>query len=220
MAGVPAGTGAPGASFPVGAAAGPGAPPDHASAERFRCAGDVASVSPSATATGGSALGNITSHSSGGVRAPRAHAPIRVLYVGGDPRCRHLHLEYLGHLAGVAVRTAADTTTALAVVRRARPSIVVVDAGGEPVDALVQAIVTLDASLPVVVCSADAHEATAGRYLHLGAAAHLPKPFDLARLEGVLRSLARREVVNPFAPSGRHEEGSSTNAHATAASWN
>lgn len=222
--------GATGNSLPLETTLGAPSPLGTVPAERFRCPGGVASLCPSTTATGGSALGNTYEHDArhrarGRRPATGATGAVGrepVLYVADDPWCRDLLVAFVGHLPGFELRTASDPVAALAAVRHERPSVVLVDGrlGGRPAEGFVQHLAALDPTLPVVILSADAHETTARRYLALGAVAYLPKPFDLAHLSGVLRSLARREVVNPLAPSGRHEEGSSTSAHTTAASWN
>lgn len=160
------------------------------------------------------------------VRSERAHdtgvGPVRVLYVEDDAVCRELLAEFLRHVPAMEVVTAPDAASALALLARTRPGVAVVDAwlGGSPADALVAALAAHDPTLPVVMLSADANEATVARFRRLGTAAYLPKPFDLAHLVGVLRSLARREASNPSAPRERHTEGSSSSAHTTATSWN
>ncbi len=130
----------------------------------------------------------------------------------------HLITELFRVLPMFRLATAVGPVALDRLVAERAPSLVLVDVR-EPEAAMAQLAAVRQAPA-VVVLGTDPRPAAAARLLDLGAAAHFLKPVDLAHLVGVLRSLARREAVDPTAPSECHREGSASRAHATAASWN
>jgi DNA-binding NarL/FixJ family response regulator len=131
---------------------------------------------------------------------------------------RHLLTELFRVLPMFRLATATGPLAFDRLVAEHAPSLVIVDVR-DP-EAAVARVAHGPHAPAVVVLGTDPRPAAAARLLELGAAAHFLKPVDLAHLSGVLRSLARREVVDQTAPSECHREGSASHAHATAASWN
>jgi DNA-binding response OmpR family regulator len=116
----------------------------------------------------------------------------RVLVVDDDELTRALLAEVLA-LGGYAVRTAAGGADGLAVLRDWRPDAIVLDVAMPEVDARVFRAVQVDsrqaAGVPVLLVSgarAGELRAIAGE---LGAAAWLPKPFDVRAVVAAVASL-------------------------------
>jgi DNA-binding response OmpR family regulator len=108
--------------------------------------------------------------------------PTRVLVVDDDPLTRML-LEDVLALGGYAVRSAADGADGLTLLRAWRPAAVVLDVMMPDVDARVFRAVQFDspaiADVPVLLLSATRADALRAIADDLGAAAWLPKPFDV-----------------------------------------
>jgi len=82
------------------------------------------------------------------------------------------------------VETAADGMTALAIVRARRPDVIFLDInmpGINGVDVL-KSVKELDATIPVLMVTANADNALAAEAIRRGAFSYVPKPFDLKYL--------------------------------------
>jgi DNA-binding response OmpR family regulator len=119
----------------------------------------------------------------------------RVLVVEDDAATRRLLAEVLAD-AGDRVRAAADGAAGLAVLRRWRPDAIVLDVGMPGVDAAVFRAAQLDlpaaAGVPVLLVSATRAADLAVIARDLGAAAWLPKPFDVDALVATVARLTGR----------------------------
>ncbi len=83
------------------------------------------------------------------------------------------------------VETAADGMTALAIVRARRPDVIFLDInmpGINGVDVL-KSVKELDATIPVLMVTANADNALAAEAIKRGAFSYVPKPFDLKYLD-------------------------------------
>jgi two-component system, OmpR family, alkaline phosphatase synthesis response regulator PhoP len=114
-----------------------------------------------------------------------------VLVVDDDARIVQLARDYLEH-AGFAVLTAADGRSALEVVRRHHPDLVVLDIGLPGLDGLdVTRDLRRDSAVPIVMLTARDDELDKLLGLELGADDYLTKPFSprelVARVKAVLR---------------------------------
>ncbi len=142
----------------------------------------------------------------------------QVLAVVDHADSSHLLTELFRVLPMFRLATAVGAPARHRLVVAPAPALVIVDVR-EPGPTVAE-LVRGPGAPAVVVLGTDPRPAAAARLFDLGAVAHFLKPVDLAHLAGVLCSLARREVVDPTAPSELHREGSATRAHATAASRN
>jgi len=93
------------------------------------------------------------------------------------------------------VETAADGMTALAIVRARRPDVIFLDInmpGINGVDVL-KSVKEIDATIPVLMVTANADNALAAEAIKRGAFSYVPKPFDLKYLNHlVAAALSRR----------------------------
>lgn len=93
------------------------------------------------------------------------------------------------------VETAADGMTALSIVRARRPDVIFLDInmpGINGVDVL-KSVKELDATIPVLMITANADNALAAEAIKRGAFSYVPKPFDLKYLNHlVAAALSRR----------------------------
>jgi CheY-like chemotaxis protein len=131
----------------------------------------------------------------------------RVLYVEDDPSNVKLVQRVLAMRPGVALSVATDGESGLETARRHPPDLVLLDLHlpgiqGEDVFRALAAD-PRTAGIPVVVVSADAAEAAAGRMAGLGAAAYLTKPLDVPRflavIDGTLGAAVAAEGIGPAA---------------------
>jgi two-component system NtrC family response regulator/two-component system nitrogen regulation response regulator GlnG len=112
----------------------------------------------------------------------------------GDPRRRILLVDDEQDILDVLhehfakecdVETAADGMTALAIVRARRPDVIFLDInmpGINGVDVL-KSVKELDATIPVLMVTANADNALAAEAIKRGAFSYVPKPFDLKYLD-------------------------------------
>jgi CheY-like chemotaxis protein len=120
----------------------------------------------------------------------------RVLIVDDEPHIV-LSLEFLLERAGYETVTAADGDQALAMVRQARPDVVLVDImmprrNGYEVCAAIKADPETRA-IPVVMLTAKGQQVEVLKGLELGASAYVTKPFGNAEvLEAIRAVLAAR----------------------------
>ena len=93
------------------------------------------------------------------------------------------------------VETAADGMTALAIVRARRPDVIFLDInmpGINGVDVL-KSVKELDATIPVLMITANADNTLAAEAIKRGAFSYVPKPFDMKYLNHlVAAALSRR----------------------------
>jgi len=93
------------------------------------------------------------------------------------------------------VETAADGMTALAIVSARRPDVIFLDInmpGINGVDVL-KSVKEIDATIPVLMVTANADNALAAEAIKRGAFSYVPKPFDLKYLNHlVAAALSRR----------------------------
>ena len=111
-------------------------------------------------------------------------------------------------LAAYTVFPAARGDDALALVRRERPDLVVLDVQMPGLDGLgvIRALAAdpATAAIPVVLCSGAGPEAAAAAGRLAGVIAFLPKPFDVQELQGtVARALAEPPALSRAGRSGR-----------------
>ncbi len=111
----------------------------------------------------------------------------------GDPRRRILLVDDEQDILDILhehfakecdVETAADGMTALAIVRARRPDVIFLDInmpGINGVDVL-KSVKELDATIPVLMVTANADNALAAEAIKRGAFSYVPKPFDLKYL--------------------------------------
>ena len=115
-----------------------------------------------------------------------------ILVVDDEPKIADLARDYLEH-AGFAVRTASDGEAALAIVRRDRPDLVVLDLGLPRLDGLdVTRAIRRDSNLPVIMLTARDDELDKLLGLELGADDYLTKPFSPRELVARVRAVLRR----------------------------
>ena len=112
----------------------------------------------------------------------------------GDPRRRILLVDDEQDILDILhehfakecdVETAADGMTALAIVRARRPDVIFLDInmpGINGVDVL-KSVKELDATIPVLMVTANADNALAAEAIKRGAFSYVPKPFDLKYLD-------------------------------------
>jgi DNA-binding NtrC family response regulator len=126
----------------------------------------------------------------------------------GDPRRRILLVDDEQDILDILhehfakecdVETAADGMTALAIVRARRPDVIFLDInmpGINGVDVL-KSVKELDATIPVLMVTANADNALAAEAIKRGAFSYVPKPFDLKYLDHlVAASLSGRAGRN------------------------
>lgn len=114
---------------------------------------------------------------------------VRIIVADDDPHIRDLVSDVLEE-AGYQVEAYGDGLTALNAVRTHVPAIALLDIA-MPVmtgDVALHHIRAEGLPVPVVVMTADTHPE---RFLHMGASALLPKPFDLTEL---LRVIAEAQI--------------------------
>ena len=118
-----------------------------------------------------------------------------ILVVEDEPRIAELASDYLRH-AGFRVELAGDGATALDLISRTDPSLVVLDLGLPDMDGLdVAREIRRSGDRPIVIVSARDDELDTILGLELGADDYLTKPFSprelVARIRAVLRRAAR-----------------------------
>jgi two-component system, OmpR family, alkaline phosphatase synthesis response regulator PhoP len=115
-----------------------------------------------------------------------------ILVVDDERKIVDLARDYLEH-AGFLVRTAGDGPTALEVVRRDKPDLVVLDLGLPGLDGLdVTRRIRRDSNLPVIMLTARDDELDKLVGLELGADDYLTKPFSPRELVARVRAVLRR----------------------------
>jgi DNA-binding response OmpR family regulator len=115
-----------------------------------------------------------------------------ILIVDDEPKITRLARDYLEH-AGFAVQTARDGASALAVVRSAKPDLIILDLGLPDMDGLdVTRTLRKDSNVPVIMLTARGEESDKLVGLELGADDYLTKPFSPKELVARVRAVLRR----------------------------
>lgn len=120
----------------------------------------------------------------------------RILLVDDDPDIRRIAALSLGRLGGFGVVLAASGAEALLAVANAPPDLILLDVSMPGMDGPAT-LAALRASpstagIPVVFFTATATASEVERLCALGAAAVLPKPFEVAELPRLVRDILAR----------------------------
>jgi DNA-binding response OmpR family regulator len=125
-----------------------------------------------------------------------------ILVVDDERKIVDLARDYLEH-AGFAVRTAGDGPSALEILARDRPDLVVLDLGLPGLDGLdVTRQIRRDSNLPVIMLTARDDELDKLLGLELGADDYLTKPFSLRELVARVRAVLRRSDAGALPAAG------------------
>ena len=110
--------------------------------------------------------------------------PGKVLIVDDEPEVRQVLLEFLSS-RGYDVIAAEGGIEAVAMVEASRPDLVLLDVAMPDVDGVetLRRIVAIDATLAVIMVTANADIGITSKLLALGAVDYVPKPFDLDYLD-------------------------------------
>jgi two-component system alkaline phosphatase synthesis response regulator PhoP len=115
-----------------------------------------------------------------------------ILVVDDEPKIVKLACDYLER-GGFRVLTAADGTTALAVARRDRPDLIVLDLNLPGTDGLdVCRALRRESDVPIIMLTARVEEADRLVGLELGADDYVTKPFSPRELVARVRAVLRR----------------------------
>ena len=118
-----------------------------------------------------------------------------ILVVDDEPKIVQFARDYLEH-AGFSVLTAFNAKTALAVVRSAKPDLLVLDLGLPDMDGLdVTRTLRKDANVPIIMLTARGEETDKLVGLELGADDYMTKPFSPKELVARVRAVLRRSEV-------------------------
>jgi two-component system alkaline phosphatase synthesis response regulator PhoP len=120
-----------------------------------------------------------------------------ILVVDDERRIAEIARDYLGR-AGFAVSVAADGVQALAIARRERPDLVVLDLGLPRLDGLeVARALRNESDVPIVMLTARADESDRLKGFEIGADDYLTKPFSPRELVARVSSVLRRARYDP-----------------------
>ena len=115
-----------------------------------------------------------------------------ILVVDDEPKIVKLARDYLER-SGFRVLSAAEGTTALAMTRRERPDLVVLDLNLPGLDGLdVCRAIRRDSNVPIIMLTARGEEADRLIGLELGADDYISKPFSPRELVARVRAVLRR----------------------------
>src|SRR5258706_1127036 len=115
-----------------------------------------------------------------------------ILVVDDEPKIVKLAQDYLGQ-AGFRVVSAGDGTTAIAVTRRERPDLVVLDLNLPDKDGIdVCRVLRRESDVPIIMLTARDAEADRLIGLELGADDYITKPFSPRELVARVRTVLRR----------------------------
>ncbi len=124
-----------------------------------------------------------------------------ILVVDDEPKIVKLAQDYLGQ-AGFRVVSAGDGTTAIAVTRRERPDLVVLDLNLPDKDGIdVCRVLRRESDVPIIMLTARDAEADRLIGLELGADDYITKPFSPRELVARVRTVLRR-VQGDVQPAG------------------
>jgi len=119
-----------------------------------------------------------------------------ILIVDDEPSVRDVLVSYFEHEyapRGYVVETASDGAAAIAVVRRRRPALVLLDIempGMNGVAAL-RGIRAIDPKIPVIMVTGTTSSRVAGEVIKDGAFSYLPKPVKIAYLDHLVAAALR-----------------------------
>src|SRR5512136_2388723 len=118
--------------------------------------------------------------------------PKTILVVDDEPKIVQLVQDYLER-AGFAVRSAPDGKTALALVRSAKPDMIILDLGLPGMDGLdVTRELRKSSNAPLIMLTARSEETDKLVGLELGADDYITKPFSPKELVARVRVIFRR----------------------------
>lgn len=124
-----------------------------------------------------------------------------ILVVDDEPKIVEICRDYLT-AAGFRVLTAEDGPRGLAVARRERPDLVVLDLALPGMDGLdVCRELRRESSVPVIMLTARVEESDKLVGLEIGADDYLTKPFSARELVARVRVILRRAAGGPFGPA-------------------
>jgi CheY-like chemotaxis protein len=108
----------------------------------------------------------------------------KVLVVDDEPEVRQVLHEFLAS-RGYDVSLAANGAEALDTLQTLKPDLVLLDVAMPGMDGVetLKRIVAIDATLPVIMVTANADIGVTSKLLALGAVDYVPKPFDLDYLD-------------------------------------
>ena len=125
-----------------------------------------------------------------------------ILVIDDEPKIAELCQDYLA-AAGYAVLTAGDGARGLALARRDRPDLVVLDLMLPGMDGLdVCRALRRESSVPIIMLTARVEESDKLVGLELGADDYLTKPFSPRELVARVRTVLRRAAGGPNAGPG------------------
>ena len=120
-----------------------------------------------------------------------------ILVVDDESKILRLARDYLEH-AGFTVLTADTGKAALAMVRSAKPNLVVLDLGLPDMDGLdVTRAMRKESNMPIIMLTARGEETDKLVGLELGADDYLTKPFSPKELVARVRAVLRRAETTP-----------------------
>jgi len=123
--------------------------------------------------------------------------PKTILVIDDEPKIAELCRDYLA-AAGFAVQTAGDGPQGLALARRERPDLVVLDLMLPGMDGLdVCRELRRDGNVPIIMLTARVEETDKLIGLELGADDYLTKPFSPRELVARVRTVLRRAAGSP-----------------------
>jgi two-component system, OmpR family, alkaline phosphatase synthesis response regulator PhoP len=115
-----------------------------------------------------------------------------ILVVDDEPKIVQIARDYLEH-AGFAVLAAYDGKSALAIVRSAKPDLVILDLGLPQFDGLdVTRALRKESNVPIIMLTARTEESDKLVGLELGADDYMTKPFSPKELVARVRAVLRR----------------------------
>ena len=127
--------------------------------------------------------------------------PPLILVVDDEPRVARLARDYL-EKNGFRVSTAADGQSALAIARREKPDLVVLDLMLPNLDGReVCRILRRESDVPIIMLTALSEEIDQVTGLEIGADDYITKPFSVRALVARVRALLRRTRGDVKAPS-------------------
>ena len=128
----------------------------------------------------------------------------RVVIADDEPQVRETLAEFFSTMyADCVIEAVADGEAAVAAVRRATPTLVMLDIEMPRMDgvAALKEIRTLASGVPVIMVTGNESSQVAGHVIGLGAYSYLPKPFRLQYLHHLVATVFDRGPST--APVGR-----------------
>jgi DNA-binding NtrC family response regulator len=119
----------------------------------------------------------------------------RVLIADDEPQVRQTLAEFFSTMyADCVIESVADGEAAVAAVRRATPTLVMLDIEMPRMDGVtaLKHILTLASGVPVIMVTGNESSKVAGQVIGLGAHSYLPKPFRLQYLHHLVATVLDR----------------------------